>query len=248
MAREQPFDAVMLATGYRAALGLLGPLVQLDAAASPGATTASSAPTSPTCTSSATTTTSAAASSTSAATPGASPRDSARREVIRPERPLERRDHRVKDDRNRPAKPALVGPPRSSARRSAPPWRRRRDSSTRAASPSRGCGSTQISRAAGEVDRDPDHQRDTTACTATQHGIRHEAGLPLLHRRQPARRAHHDEQLPEDSADEQHREQPECKRKRRKIVHQQQWRGNAARTLTSARGFTPVPGGCTTVS
>src|SRR6185436_7146743 len=52
-----------------------------------------------------------AASTTSAATRGSSPRDSVRGEVVDRERPLERGDHGMEDDRNRVAEPSLVGPP-----------------------------------------------------------------------------------------------------------------------------------------
>ena len=68
---EEPFDAVILATGYRAAVGPLGDLIRLDDCgfARPHAT-ASSAWTSRASTSSATTTTRAAACGTSRRTRG----------------------------------------------------------------------------------------------------------------------------------------------------------------------------------
>src|SRR3954447_17093225 len=49
----------------------------------------------------------------------------------------------------------------------------------------------EASRSVGEIDRDPDHQREHDNLTGQQYRIWEQAGLPLLHRRMPSRRAHH---------------------------------------------------------
>ncbi len=63
--------------------------------------------------------------------------------------------------------------------------------------------------AAREVDRDREHQPEHHDLAGEQKPVRHETGLPLLHRRQPFGATEHDDDLAGDAADEQDRDRPE---------------------------------------
>src|SRR4051794_6535265 len=106
------------------------------------------------------------------------------------------RDERMKDDRNRTAKPSLI---RTAVHPDDVKHDHRPEINITQPDDRSACPRTpridERPRTVGYSDGDPDHQREHDNLTGEQYRIWKQAGLPLLHRREPSRCAHDDDDL-----------------------------------------------------
>src|SRR5215213_9560276 len=182
----------------------------LTAAVSRHVVSASSAPIVRISTSWVTTTMRAAGCATSLETRGLPGRLLRADDVIPAEREQESGDHGMKNDRYGAPKPSLIRPaPHANDVAQDHPSEIDVANPEQCVAQSRAARLNRETRAAGDVERDPDHQRHDDRLAEEQDGIRKQAGLPLVHRRQPARGAHHNHNLTGDAEDQQECEQPE---------------------------------------